>query len=31
MPEIDNTDFYYYLDLLAYKGKGEEHFIDEVF
>lgn len=31
LPEIDNTDFFYWIDLIAYKSKSEIHTIDEIF
>ena len=28
---IDDTDFFYYLDIVAYKAKPEVHYINELF
>lgn len=31
MPDIDETDIFYFIDVIAYSQKEEEHYIDELF
>jgi len=31
LPEIDDCDYWYFLEIMAYTEKGDEHFIDELF